>query len=111
LLQQDKECLGMALGRGGFQPWKCLLRMTILQQMIAQYKSSFRITLLCGLLQQWQGLGGIGLFQKGGGLPAEDIRSGGHGLRADIKVEDGCCGIWAAIPVESFVKILLGIVL
>ena len=85
LLQQDKECLGMALGRGGFQPWKCLLRMTILQQMIAQYKSSFRITLLCGLLQQGQGLGGIGLFQKGGGLPVEDIRSGGHGLRADIK--------------------------
>ena len=27
------------------------------------------------------------------------------------KVEDGCCGIWAAIPVEGFVKILLGIVL
>jgi len=62
------------------------------------------------LLQQGQGLGGMGLFQKGGGLPVEDFRSGGHGLRAD-KVEDGCCGIWAAIPVESFVKILLGIVL
>ena len=82
----------MALGRGGFQPWKCLLRMTVLQQMVAQYKSSFRISLLCGLLQQGQGLGGIGLFQKGGSLPVEDIRSGGHGLRAD-KVEDGCCGI------------------
>ena len=50
LLQQGKECLGMALGRGGFQPWKCLLRMTVLQQMVAQYESSFRISLLCGLL-------------------------------------------------------------
>lgn len=63
-----------------------------LQQMVAQYESSFRITLLCRLLQQGQGLGGMGLFQKGGGLPVEDFRSGGHGLRAD-KVEDGCCGI------------------
>ena len=48
-------------------------------------QKQLRITLLCGLLQQGQGLGGIGLFQKGGGLPVEDIRSGGHGLRADIK--------------------------
>ena len=31
------------------------------------------------------GLGRYGIVQKGGGLPVEDIRSGGHGLRADIK--------------------------
>ena len=57
------------------------------------------------------GLGRYGIVPKGRRLAGRGFQEQRSWFAGGYKVEDGCCGIWAAIPVESFVKILLGIVL
>ena len=57
------------------------------------------------------GLGRYWIVPKGRRLAGRGYQERRSWFAGGYKVEDGCCGIWAAIPVEGFVKILLGIVL
>ena len=58
------------------------------------------------------GLGRYWIVPKGRRLAGRGYQERRSWFAGGYKVEDGCCGIWAAIPVEGFVvKILLGTVL
>ena len=57
------------------------------------------------------GLGRYWIVPKGRRLAGRGYQERRSWFAGGYKVEDGCCGIWATIPVEGFVKILLATVL